>query len=321
MKQIILFLFTTTLVFISMHSHAQDSHLSQWKENPVLLNPAETGRIIDGEVRIIATYRSQWGNFGSGITTTAISFDMKRGKRKMTYGGYLKSSNLANIFTNTSFVGSAAYEITKPSNKKYHIKTGVQIGGAYKRFDQNKLTFDNQYNNGNFDSDLPNGENFVVESKLLPETAIGFSYYNTYKKNKLKPFGGFSASHLTKPKISYSGEMITSTPAKWSGYAGSIIELDKWFTITPYALYMKQGSATELFAGIATNYRFNIDVSAVLDIGYRNKDAAIIQAGINIRDSWYRISYDINTSPMKNFIRGSNALEFSVTVIPKGRFF
>ena len=257
-----------SFVMMTVHSYAQDPHLTQWKENPILLNPAETGRIKDGEMRIFATYRNQWSRFGSGISTTALAFDMKKGKSRIAYGGYLLSSNLSNVFTNTSFVASSSYEITDPSNKKYHINAGLQLGGIYKRFDQTKLTFDNQYSNGNFDSDLPSGENFIVESKMLLESALGFTYYNTNKEKKIKPFSGFSLAHLTRQKVNYSGEMISPTAAKWSLFGGTKIELDKWIIITPYALYMKQGTASEIFGGLALDYRFNVDFSATLDLGY-----------------------------------------------------
>ena len=39
---------------------AQDFHLSQWFNSPLLTNPANTGFIPDADYRLGANYRNQW---------------------------------------------------------------------------------------------------------------------------------------------------------------------------------------------------------------------------------------------------------------------
>jgi len=313
------------LVFISLNTSevlkAQDPHLSQWQVSPMLMNAAQTGYIPNAQMRISANYRSQWASLGNNISTMALSFDKNKVNTPWSYGGYILNNNLADVFNNTALVGSVAYEITEPNNGKYHIMGGIQLGLIYKKFDITRLIFDNQWNDGNFDADLPSGEILNNQSRLLPETAIGMFYYNDNKEHALRPYAGFGLNHLTQPKENFLGGDITNLPLRWNATLGAKWFKDEYLTLSPYAMYMVQGTATEKIGGFTTEYKFkDTEYRAMLDLGYRVDDAVIIQAGFYLRDNWYRISYDVNVSPLKEYTGGRNAIEFSVTFTPEKGF-
>lgn len=307
---------------ICFNVEAQDPHLSQWQVNPTLMNPAQIGYMDNSSIRISANYRSQWASLGNNISTMALSYDRKLDGSPWSYGGYILNHNLADVFNNTSLVGGASYEITEPSNDKYHITTGVQLGMIYKRFDISRLVFDNQYNDGNFDPDLPSMENLRNKGRVMPETTIGGFYHNSNPENDIQPFGGFGVMHLTQPKENFLDGEYGKLPVRWNFSAGAKWHQDENLIVSPYAMYMMQGTATERVAGVSVDYEFeDTEYRALLDIAYRVEDAVVIQAGFYLRDNWYRISYDIHTSPLKNYTSGRNAIEFSATFIPKNGFF
>ena len=54
---------------------AQDIHFSQYRETPMLINPAQTA--LNKDVRIILNYKDQWRSFVSPYKTFAFSGEMK----------------------------------------------------------------------------------------------------------------------------------------------------------------------------------------------------------------------------------------------------
>jgi len=299
---------------------AQDTHFTHIKASPMMLNPAATGHIDGSTMRISANYRTQWGVLGANLTSTAINFDVSR--EKLGFGGYIMNYNQADVINNLNVVGSFSYEITESSNRKYHIVTGLQLGLIHRKLNQNNLTFDNQYEDGNFDIDLPSGENFARGSRFMPETAFGALYYNTNKRKVFKPFAGFSIYHLTAPKENLLDGDKSRLPRKWVGNVGAEYKIDKAQSIRPNFLYARQGTAQEIVALMGYKYKFDYGGYELdIDLGYRYRDAVLARCGFKVKDNIYAISYDFNVSSLRTFTRGRNALEFSAIFIPKGRFF
>ena len=60
-------------------ANSQDLHFSQFMNSPLLINPANTGFIPDGDFRLGANYRNQWASvsafpYKSHWQTNPISF-------------------------------------------------------------------------------------------------------------------------------------------------------------------------------------------------------------------------------------------------------
>src|SRR3954470_16147115 len=52
-----------------MKTARQDLHFSQYFNSPLLVNPANTGFIPDGDYRVGINYRNQWANIGNPYKT------------------------------------------------------------------------------------------------------------------------------------------------------------------------------------------------------------------------------------------------------------
>ena len=304
---IIIFLFA-----IVLKASSQDAHFSQYDASPIVLNPALTGMFKDGDFRVSSQYRNQWGAIASNLTTTTLSFDLPLQKR-WGVGGYILNSDEARYFNVFNFLLSGAYEITTPDQDKHKLTVGLQFGIICKNTKDYKLVFDNQYYDGNFDPDLPNSENLEQNNLLMPEVNYGILYATIEKGKTINPYGGFSIFHITSPKESFYRLDDFRLPRKYVLHGGAFIKITDKIKLDPKFLLMRQTNATEINVGLRGYYQLpNSDITLIGGAFYRVKDAVIPVIGINYKNFIYKMSYDINTSSLKEYSRGRGGLEFSL---------
>jgi type IX secretion system PorP/SprF family membrane protein len=302
------------IVFLMNNNNliAQDSHMSQYDAMPVLLNPAMTGVLTENSIRAGAQFRSQWGAIGSNITSTALTVDAPL-KDRWGIGGYLLYNSQSKYFDVFNFVLSAAYKITSTNQNKHLLTVGLQGGLIDKDVKENKLVFDQQYSNGNFDPDLPSGESFARSSRVMPELNYGLFYGFTDPAKKIHPYLGFSLFHITSPNESFTSTGKSPLPRKWVLHGGCNVNITEDFVIEPKGLYMRQLNVQEIVAGMNLNYNLKESQIKVMAGGfYRLQDAVVIQVGVNYRNLVYKMSYDINISSLKTYSEKRGGLEFSI---------
>lgn len=312
---------TATLLFVllTVSIKAQDIHFSQYDANPVILNPSYTGMSDDINLRVCSQFRNQWSTSGSSFTSTTLGFDTKYDN--FGFGGYLINDNSAFVINSFNMVAAGAYRITDPKKEELKLTVGLSAGFIYKSTKKDKLTFDNQYNNGTFDPDKPSGEVFNKNSVFMPDINFGFSYSGQYNRGKIVPFAGFTLFHITNPKESLLATGSARLPMRIVYNMGSSFYVIDNVTIEPKFLFMAQGKSREMNFGLGGSYLFDSRNNIVFSGGvyYRNKDAAIINLGFEYKSILYQFSYDINTSPLKQFTKSRGSLEFGITFIDRGK--
>lgn len=299
---------------------AQDFHLSQYYASPLTLNPANTG-MYDGDHRGHVQIRSQWQSLVTNPFTTALlSYDKPWLRdRKYGYGGYLIHNTAGRGgLTLLSVMLSGAYNIPIDPHREHTLTTGLQLGITHRSVNVSNLTFDNQYsfsyNGGDFDPSLSNGENFTRTGFVMFDANYGISYRFRREDLSISPFGGFALQHLTGPKETFLGSN-NHFPRRWNFYGGADYKINEKITATPHFLLMYQAKNTEIkFGALGFYYLEKSDAWVFLGPYYRNRDAAVIHAGL-IYKKEYRaaISYDINTSPLKSLTRSRGGFEITFT--------
>ena len=79
---------------------------------------------------------------------------------------------------------------------------------------------------------------------------------------------------------------------------------------------MFQKSAREYILGLKSFYHLsNSELGFGGGVALRVQDAVIAILGIKYKNIYFQTSYDINTSPLKNFTNGRGGLEFSVSYV------
>ena len=308
------------ILFVSVKvSSAQDFHLSQYDAPPMFLNPAMTG-MFDGKYRVHGHYRTQWMSVATKPYTTAgISFDMPIKK----FGAGIQIFNYragAGNYNALSALLSLGYDVVFDKKKNHHLALGVQGGIVNKSVDQSKLSFGNQYttaNDGGFDTGLPSGETFANTNFTIHDINAGFLYYYAKENSRLNPFVGFSAFHLTQPTESFFNQ-ANKLPLRYYAHGGVKININEKIQLLPKAIYMKQINDQELTATLLLHYFLkSSDTYLIFGPTYRNKDAAIIEAGLKKGSYTARISYDINTSKLKEVSQSRGGFEISLTYIAR----
>lgn len=311
-------LIAVTLLLSPNAARAQDFHLSQYDAPPLFLNPAMTG-MFDGKFRIHAHYRTQWAAVATKpFTTTGLSFDMPVKK----FGIGLQVMNYragAGNFNVLSALLSVGYDVVFDKAKNHHLALGVQGGIVHKSVDMNKLTFGNQYTtagDGTFDTSIPNGETFTNPSILIHDINAGLLYYYAKENVRINPFIGFSAFHLTQPNESFY-DKANRLPLRYYVHGGLKININEKIQLLPKGIYMREVNASEYTATLLLHYYLKDDTYLIFGPTYRSKDAGIIEAGIKKGQYTCRVSYDVNTSSLKEVSNHRGGFEISFTYIAR----
>ncbi len=300
-----IFVLAAVLSLWSSLLRAQDFHLSQYDMLPLYYNPAQTGMYNAAEnipYRFSGTYRSQWQKLnGKPYAAVGAGYDMPFNR----YGaGIVLMNHIAGASNFDAFqmMLSGAYQITDPSSKDHFLSAGLQMGIFQKKFSQRDLLFENQYNGlAGFDPTLPNGESLADLSIVRFDANVGVYYKFTHPNKKWEPSIGFSLFHVTRPNESFTGEK-SRLPMRVNGIFNCDIHIDEKWTVTPNVLFMQQARAREINAGALVAYTLNPKGYALLSgASVRVKDSVILHLGMKHRNNIFRISYDIVTSPLKQF--------------------
>ena len=308
-------------------AQAQDVHFTQFDAAPLIVNPANTGA-FDGQWRAAGIYRNQWRSVTVPFVTYGASFDAPI-INDLTHDDYLAAGvqlyndkagdgNLSNF----SGLVSVAYHKflggTEEPNKSLSI--GLQGGYAQKSIDLSRLYFGDEYVNGIFQQgtgaeQLNNKVNFfTVNTGIRWSHAIGDRFGYTI---------GAGAMNLNQPQESLQKKKASDVGLgiRYAAQAGAIAYLSDNFSLRPAVLYQTQASANELVAGNEFHYVVNnaevraVATSVFLGGWYRSGDALMISAGLEWKGVRMGVSYDYNTSSLKNASNGNGGFEISLRYI------
>jgi type IX secretion system PorP/SprF family membrane protein len=294
--------------------HAQDAQFSQLENLPLLTNPATTGLFTNNDINLGAVYRNQWSSLSSSINSFALSFDLPPFRDRWGVGAYLKNTDEIGIINTFSFIVSGSYIISDPkNNKNYVLSAGLQLGFIYKRINIDNMTFDQQYEAGNFNPDIASGETFIRQNTMMPDANIGFYYRNTNSQKHFRPYGGFSVFHLTYPKEQFLDGVIDHLPLRYFFELGATYEINESTSIVPVVYYQKQREFQQVLINVLGYYNINdTPYKVIAGFGYRYQDAVIMHLGFQHGLNIFRFSYDFNVSDLKTYTKNRGAMEFSL---------
>lgn len=307
--------------------HAQDVHYSQRlalnnQRNPVLRAN------FDGSWQAATVYRSQWQSIGVPFESSSLWFTKKilTSDPSLDYFGGIAyqhdqsgDAQLAGDYFQMHFGA-------RKSIDEHRIGFGIQTGFVQKIFNQNGLTFPNQYDRsvGLFNENLENGEGNLGNSLSYFDMGIGFSWEKRLKDN-LNLLAAISSNHLLEPEESFFGNN-NQRERTYESQIIAEIENQKGILFTPYfSYYYSQGASEGL---IGTSMRLPLDYSGIIDdispFAYfrtapgRNTDAIIVGSTIGLKDFQFGLSYDFNISDLElaSNYRGG----FEITLVYTGAF-
>lgn len=297
----------------------QDLHFSQFFNNPLLTNPANTGFIPDADYRLGASYRNQYSNIMSvPYNTMSIYGDAQVFRDRietgwMGLGGVIQRDVAGSgSLTSTKIYGSIAYH--QMLGLSSLLTAGFNVGWANKRIDQGKLTFPDQFDGRFFDGTLPTAVQLMNNSVSYFDMQAGLNYAY-FPTEDIYINAGYSIQHVNRPKETFFAEDNSSIiPMRHIGFLNGIFKMSDVVIINPAAYYTIMAQSSELVVGMNAAYNLSGDGSKQIIGGlfYRYGDAVIPMAGLQVGNVRFTFSYDVTTSSLKNFNNYFGADEFNL---------
>lgn len=321
MKRSCFFIVCLCMAFVHRIDAQTDPHFTQNYTYPLYTNPAMTGT-ADGDYRISAVYRSQWGSISNPYRTTGLSFDTRTNKNVALGINLLNQSAGDGGFDYLNAYGSIAYTGVKWGKDFSHrLVLAIQGGLINRRVNPSKFKWGEQwnpitgYNAGNATS-----ETFARTSSSTFDVGAGALYYDATPGKKANAFGGISFFHLNRPKdpiISTQSTELNKLPLRYTVHGGVSFNLFERTSIVPHVLYMQQGTAKEIMLGTYVQLNVNEYTDFMFGGYYRNKDAVAPFVGVDWKNFMIGLSYDVNTSKLGAMSRNVNSFELSLTYVKR----
>jgi len=297
----------------------QDLHFSQFFNNPLLTNPANTGFIPDADFRLGASYRNQYSNIMSvPYKTMSIYGDAQVFRDRIETGwmglggAILRDVAGSGSLTSTKIYGSIAYH--QMLGLSSLLTAGFNVGWANKRVDQSKLTFPDQFDGKFFDATLPTSVQLLNNSVSYFDLQAGINYAY-FPTEDIYINAGYSIHHVNRPKETFFEDDETSRlDMRHIGFINAILKMSDKVIINPTGYYTNMAKASELIVGMNAAYNLSGDGDKQIIGGlfYRYGDAVIPTIGLEINHIRFTFSYDVTTSSLKNFNHSFGADEFNL---------
>jgi type IX secretion system PorP/SprF family membrane protein len=315
-----IFLLITCNLLLVTYLQSQDLHFSQFFNNPLITNPANTGFIPDADYRIGASYRNQYSSIMAvPYKTISIYGDAQVFRDKLENGWLglggviLRDVAGSGSLTSTKVYGSIAYHQMLGNSSL--LTAGFNVGWANKRIDQTKLKFPDQFDGKFFDSNRPTSvalSNNNV-SYLDIQAGLNYAYFPT---DNIYVNAGYSIQHVNRPLESFLDASADTTriDMRHIGFLNAIVKLNDNIIINPNAYFTTQAKASELVLGLNAAYNLSGDGEKQLIGGlyYRLGDAIVPMVGFELKNVRFTFSYDVTTSSLHNFNGYRGASEFNI---------
>lgn len=300
---------------------SQDLHFSQFFNNPLLTNPANTGFIPDADYRLGASYRNQYSNIMSVPYKTFSIYGDAQVLRNRIETGWLGLGGVvlrdvagSGSLTSTKIYGSIAYH--QMLGLSSLLTAGFNVGWANKRIDQSKLTFPDQFDGKFFDATLPTAVQIVDDNINYFDMQAGMNYAYFPTENAFIN-AGYSIHHINQPKETFfadDGSGVNRVAMRHIAFLNGIFKVHPDVIINPNIYYTNQASASELVLGLNGAYNLSGDGEKQLIGGlyYRYGDAVVPMVGLEINNIRFTFSYDVTMSSLKNFNHSLGAAEFNI---------
>jgi type IX secretion system PorP/SprF family membrane protein len=308
-----------TLAMCSM-AYSQDYNFSQFYELPLLRNPALAG-IFDCNMRVKAVYRNQWQSVTTPYRTSGLSTEMKfhagggnwhNAALQVTYdvAGDSKLSRVQVLPVYTFHLQVA---------DENYLSMGMMAGPVSSQFDPSKLTWDDQFVNGQY---LPTNNTAQVirnTSRNYMELATGLAFTRPLGEMGSLYIGG-SMFHITRPRVSFDPNNDNRLDRKYGINAGLTVPSGANDAFTFYGDAFFQGGHRQNMLGgfytmsLADQY-YDDQNKTSLHFGgvYRWNDAFIPVVKLDYSNFSFGLSYDVNTSKLKTASQSRGGFELTLT--------
>lgn len=315
-------LFKTLLIGIALFafcfSNAQEVRFTQMLNHPLQLNPALMSSSND--FRLTLGHRAQWQLIENGYQTEAFSamfpvflkkdsWKDNRGSARLDIG--LSATNdRVGAFNNVNPILAVSSGLKISKNQ--FVSIALYGGYLYKMLDVDGLTFDEQYINGSYNPDNPNGELLINETVGTPDVGFGMAwFYVPLKDAKFHAYAGISGFHMNEFNASYL-ELTGKVHTRYSFQAGVKVIPEDWVDVTTHTGYITHGGFEQFYLGVLAGMYVDGKSKIVFGSWFKQKEAVAMQIGFHHNSFMMDLSYDFPYTDINRSIRNLTTWELNV---------
>jgi len=282
-------------------------------------------------------YKDQWRTIGAPYKTFAFGYDMRIPKKKLGSKGFLalgfhlfsdKSGDSKMGSTQGNF--SLAYHVKL--DKYNYLAAAIQPGFFQRSIDFSGLQWGNQFDGMNYNYSMPSGEMQGSQSFTKYDVGAGLLWHfnntdgdiHVTDNHDLNAHAGIALFHIGTPKYSFmqTGEQLYMKFVAHGGFTKSLG--DSKVAINPGFFYYRQGPAQEIYFGTLFRFLLTQDSkftgfksASAFYLGgyYRTRDAVTFRFLYEYAGWGFGISYDVNTSSLKEATNTRGGLELSLRLV------
>ncbi|MDZ4823216.1 MAG: PorP/SprF family type IX secretion system membrane protein [Flavobacteriales bacterium] len=331
------FLLFGTVLLLAVCSLAQDVHLSQFQNAPLLMNPASTGD-FSGLIRGGVSFRDQWGVLGAGFTSYLMYADYRPGEDENTHTvpysfGVVTARDKAGDlgFGNMTIKLSASKEVKLSARRK--LCMGLQLGVIQSSIDLAGYQWGSQYDGQNWNSSFA-GEIVTIPKVTSMDAGAGMIYTKSIGQSTLSAGDmrfisiGLAAHHLNRPKLAFDPLDMNRIPVRYSGHFQGVFGVENTlYSFQPMGLVQWQKGAMEAAAGCNLRIRLKeasrytgLVKPSIFGFGlmYRYGDAICPTFLYDNQTISFYATYDFNISSLREVTHTYGAMEITLRYIIAG---
>src|SRR5450432_212475 len=248
--------------FVMQGMVAQDLHFSQFFNNPLLTNPANTGFIPDADYRLGASYRNQYSNIMAvPYKTMSIFGDAQVFRNRIETGwmglGAVILRDVAGTGSLTSTKAYASIAYHQELGLSSLLTAGFNVGWANKRIDQTKLTFPDQFDGKFFDINEPTSVKLVNNNINYFDLQVGMNYAY-FPTQDVYINAGYSIQHVNQPKETFFEDaQADKISMRHIAFINGLFKVAENVIINPNIFYTTQAKASEFQLGLNAAYNLS----------------------------------------------------------------
>ncbi|WP_143305018.1 PorP/SprF family type IX secretion system membrane protein [Chitinophaga vietnamensis] len=301
---------------------AQDIHLSQFYETPILRNPALIG-IFNGDVRIQAVYRNQWNSvtipYQTGTLSGELKFPVGRSNDYVTAGMQFTYDRAGTSkLQSTQVFPAINYHKSLSEDKSSFLSLGFMGGFVQRQFDPTNMTFNNQYTNGRFDPAAATGEEgrLALKGYSYLDAGVGLSY-NSVIREDINYYIGVGYYHFNRAKVSFYKDNSIQLEPKLTFNAGITFPAAERVKVIAEYNQLHQGTYSEYIGGAMIGYGLlNEGLESTRGVYgglfLRWNDAIIPTIKLDMDKYEVSMSYDTNISKLRTASQTFGGFEISL---------
>jgi type IX secretion system PorP/SprF family membrane protein len=315
---------------------AQDPHFSQFFAAPLHVNPALSG-VFNGSFRAGLNHRQQWASVigTKPFVTSHGGFDYRRRVFRgdywsvgmSMYNDFVGVGRLERNSANLGFSYSKQLDGSRYRTRDMYLVAGFQAGVGQQAIDYSKLWFSRQWDptGETIDYSINPGENPAEKTDMYPDFQAGLLWYMIFDDDASFYLGG-AMHHINQPKVSFLGLLNETLTPKFTVNVGGQFPFNNEWSMLPSAIMMMQGPSMQINSGAQLRYTNRSWKDIAWRVGLHNRianryekgilmDALIVSTIFEMQRYNFGLSYDVNTSILRQVSSRRGAIEVSLSYV------